>query len=352
MSVRMNTPTQYPPASIDAWTTRRLLAWLSDAFSKKNLDSPRLSAEILISHVLGCDRLKLYIEQDRPASNAERDRLRDLVARALKHEPLQYLVGQWPFFGLTMKVDRRALIPRPCTELIVERLIQHVRAADRDAPTFPTANAERTTDGPEPQAARSNRPVLGQGLLIADVCTGSGCIAVSLAKHLPGSQIVASDLSPEALELARENAGKHSVTDRISFMQGDLLVPLQSLGLGAFDAIVSNPPYIPDDEWDAVPANVKHFEPQLALRAGPDGLALVRPLIEQGPALLKPCGWLLIEIAASTADAALALARAQRSLRDATILKDHEGLPRVLEARRTLPITSPITSHPADWAKA
>jgi release factor glutamine methyltransferase len=118
----MTTPTTQA-ATTDAWTTRRLLAWIGEAFGKKGLDSPRLSAEILVAHVLKCDRLKLYLDQDRPASNAERDRLRDLVGRALKHEPLQYLVGEWPFFGLSMRVDRRALIPRP-----VHRA--HRRAAD------------------------------------------------------------------------------------------------------------------------------------------------------------------------------------------------------------------------------
>lgn len=316
----MTQPSTIPVESA-TWTTRRLLAWIGEAFGKKGLDSPRLSAEILVAHVLKCDRLKLYLDQDRPASAAERDRLRDLVGRALKHEPLQYLVGEWPFFGLTLQVDQRALIPRPCTELIVERLIQHVRAAARSAKEPP---AEETPAPP--------RPVLGEGLRIADVCTGSGCIAVALAKHLPGCRIVASDLSPEALDLARENATRHALTDRITFMQGDLLAPLESQGVADFDAIVSNPPYIPDPEWAAVPSNVKDHEPTMALRGGADGLQFVRPLIAHAPRLLKPGGTLLVEIASSTADAVLRLARV--AFADCAILTDHEGLPRVLEAKR------------------
>ncbi len=308
-------------AASDAWTTRRLLAWIGEAFGKKGLDSPRLSAEILVAHVLKCDRLKLYLDQDRPASNAERDRLRDLVGRALKHEPLQYLVGEWPFFGLSMRVDRRALIPRPCTELIVERLIQHVRAAARSARELPTDEA------PAP-----SRAALGEGLRIADVCTGSGCIAVALAKHLPGCRIVASDLSPEALDLARENAARHAVADRVLFVQGDMLAPFEAPGVGGFDAIVSNPPYIPDHEWAAVPSNVKDHEPTMALRGGADGLQFVRPLIAHAPRFLKPGGTLLVEIASSTADAVLKLA--QGAFGECAILQDHEGLPRVLEAKR------------------
>jgi release factor glutamine methyltransferase len=300
-----------PPT--DPWTTRRLLAWMTEAFTKKGLDSPRLSAELLISHVVGCDRLRLYMDADRPASPLERDTLRDLVARALKNEPVQYLVGEAWFFGLPFKVDRRVLIPRPSTETIIEEVLRHARA--------------------EPGFGGKT----GEGVRFADVCTGSGCIAVSLLKQMPKAFAVASDISDAAVELARTSAQRHSVSERVEFLVGDLLAPIREHPGGAgrdLHYLVSNPPYIPDHEWDAVEPNVKDYEPHSALRGGPDGLQFVRPLIDEGPAQLRPGGLLLIEIAAATAEAVLALANASPMLAHARIAKDFEGLPRVLVAAR------------------
>lgn len=290
-----------PPAT-ETWTTRRLLDWMSETFTTRDLDSPRLSAEILLSTVLGCERLRLYMETDRPASPDELASLRGLVRRALDHEPIQYLTGEAWFFGLPFKADRRALIPRPSTETIIEHLLQHERTEDR-----------------------------GRCVRIADVCTGSGSIAVALAKHLPDAEIIATDISPDALALARENADKHALSDRIEFAQGDLLGPLT--GRAPFDWIVSNPPYIPDHEWEAVEPNVKDHEPHLALRAGGDGLEFVRPIIENAAGLLAPGGRLLVEIAACTAGDALTIA-AGHGWADVSILKDHEGSDRVLVAGR------------------
>jgi release factor glutamine methyltransferase len=292
---------------------------MGQAFTKKDLDSPRLLAELLMAHVVGCERLKLYMDPDRPATPLERETLRDLVARALKHEPVQYLVGEAWFFGLPFKVDRRVLIPRPCTETIVEHVLQHHRA----------------THGPSHAESASR----GEGALIADVCTGSGAIAVALMKHLPGARAAATDISVEALELARENAQRHNVADRVDFLRGDLLAPLRAFAPTGADAsldyLVSNPPYIPDEEWpDQVDRNVRDHEPHVALRAGPDGLRFARPLLTDGARLLKPGGLLLVEVAASRASAALAITSANPLLRDARVLKDHEGLDRVVLATR------------------
>jgi release factor glutamine methyltransferase len=297
----------------DLWTTRRLLAWMGDAFTKKGLDSPRLMAEMLMAHVIGCDRLRLYMDTDRPASPLERESLRDLVGRALKHEPVQYLVGEAWFFGLPFKVDKRVLIPRPATETIVEHVLQHARAS---------------------HPAKAG----GEGLLIADVCTGSGAIAVALLKRLSGARVVACDISKEALAVAHENAVRHGVMDRLELVEGDLLAPLQehpaTRGVESLDYFISNPPYIPDDEWGAVEANVKDHEPHLALRGGVDGLDYVRRLLAGGPALVKKDGLVLIEVADSRAEEAAELARANTMLADVRVLQDFEGLKRVVLARR------------------
>lgn len=282
---------------------------MEQAFRAKSLDSPKLLAEMLMAHIAGCPRIKLYMDPDRPASAEERDVLRDLAARALKHEPVQYLVGEGWFFGLAFKVDRRVLIPRPSTESIVEFVLQQQRA----------------------RHGTGNRD--GHGMLIADICTGSGCLAISLLKNLKLARAVATDISEDALNVARENAAKHGVADRIEFLRGDLLKALDSnpsmYGAGCFDIIVSNPPYIPDDEWGAVEPNVKNHEPHLALRGGVDGMDFVKPLISGAPALLKPTGVLLIETAAVRAEDSARLLAANPTMRDIRVIKDFEQLSRV-----------------------
>lgn len=313
-----------PETAAKTWTTRSLLAWMADAFTKQDLDSPRLLAELLIAHVLGVDRLKLYLDPDRPASPLERDTLRNLVARALRHEPVQYLVGEAWFFGLPFKSDKRALIPRPCTQTIVEHVLQHHRAHH----------------GP----AHSSGTTRGEGLLIADICTGSGPIAIALMKNLPGARAVATDISQDALNLAKDNANRHEVASRIDFLQGDLLTPLRNFpptaGPNTLDYIVANPPYIPDNEWPDnegkghVDKNVYMHEPHIALRGGSDGMRLVMPLIEHAPELLKTDGQLMIEIATANAPVVLTLAQRNALLKDVKILKDQDGLDRFLLGTR------------------
>jgi release factor glutamine methyltransferase len=287
---------------------------MSDAFTKRGLDSPRLMAELLMAHVLGCERLKLYMEADRPATELERNTLRELVGRALKHEPIQYLVGEGWFFGLPFHVDRRVLVPRPATETIVQHVLQHVRAE----PGF---------GGPK-----------GEGVLIADVCTGSGCIAVAILRNLSGARVVGTDVSRDALEVARLNAKRHGVLERLDLLEGSLLEPLHEYpgtrGKGSLHFLVANPPYIPDHEWDAVEPNVKDHEPGLALRGGKDGLDLVRPLIEGGPEMVRRGGLIMIETAASTAKEAAELLRKGGQVEGVEVLNDFEGLPRVVMGRR------------------
>ncbi|MEO0966059.1 MAG: peptide chain release factor N(5)-glutamine methyltransferase [Planctomycetota bacterium] len=288
----------------DVWTTRALLRWTAEHLERKGVDQPRLSAEMLLAHVLGVERLKLYTDADRPASELERAAFRELVERAAEHEPVDYLVGKSPFFSLMLEVTPATLIPRPSTETLVEHVIQHAR---------------RTPGFANP--------------LIADIGTGSGAIAIALAKHIEGSRVVATDLSAPALDIARRNAEANGVADRIDLRQGDLLEPL---GAQRVDYLVSNPPYIPDAEWDDVDRNVKEYEPESALRGGADGLQYVRPLIEAAGATLNPPGHVAIEIAAATKAECIAIAEASPALEHVRVLADHEALPRVLVADRVV----------------
>lgn len=295
--------------SAETWTTRRLLKWMTEHFTLKQVDSPRVVAEMLLASVLGCERLRLYMETDRPASPAELATLRELVARAAKHEPVQYLVGHAWFFGRQFKVNRSTLIPRACTETLVEHVLQWHRVTPGHASP-----------------------------LIADIGTGSGCIAISLALQIPDARVIATDIVPAALELARENARVHGVEDRLEFRTGSSVEPIGagSPALGErFDVICSNPPYIPDHEWtDSVDRNVKGHEPESALRGGGDGLDVIRPLIAGAAGLLTAGGLLAIEIADCQRDAVIELANRTGSLQSVAVLKDHEELWRVLTAER------------------
>ncbi len=285
------------------WTTKQLLAWTTSAFERKGIDSPRVCAEMLLAHVLGQPRLKLYMEPERPSSELERAAFRALVERAMHDEPVDYLVGLAPFFSMMLKVSPAVLIPRPSTETLVEHVLQHAR---------------RTPGFTNPR--------------IADIGTGSGAIAVALAKQFAkagsSATIIATDIREDALAIAKENAQLQGVADRIDFRQGDLLEPVRG---ERFTYLISNPPYIPDHEWDAVEPNVKDHEPTHALRAGPDGLDYIRPLIASAKKHLTDPGQLVIEIAACQRQQVLDLAT-EHGLRHPSVLVDHEKLPRVLVA--------------------
>lgn len=286
----------------DVWTTGRLLTWIRKALADAGVEGHQSCADMLAMHALGCDRLRLYTDWERPWSDTERDRLRGLVGRALKHEPVQHIVGEAWFYSLRFKSDRRALVPRPSSETLVDTALEHCKACTSSAPR------------------------------IADVCTGSGCIAIAILRNLPDARAWGVDISAEALALATENANALNVANRLTLLEGDLLAPLA--GAGPFNCIVANPPYIPDDEWDDVAPNVRNYEPIIALRGGPDGLDLVRPLLVGAPDLMAPGGVLAIEVAASRTEAVANLARTTRGLGDIRILKDSDGLPRTIVARR------------------
>lgn len=284
------------------WTTRRLLDWTTRHFESKGVEDARLAAELLLAHILEVPRIKLYMDLDRPASPLELAAYRELVEKAAAHHPIQYLLGEAHFFSLVFKVTPDTLIPRPATETLVEHIIHHTRVT----PGYVTPT-------------------------IADIGTGSGAIAVALAKNLPDARVWATDISEAALAVARENAQRHGVADRITFQLGPLYAPLAK---HPFHYVVSNPPYIPDHEWPQVARNVRDYEPASALRAGPDGLDVLRPLIAAAAEHLQKPGQLVAEIAASQKAPALELAHAAPALRNAHILADHQGHPRVLVADR------------------
>ncbi len=285
-----------------SWTTQKLLNWTTSHFEKNKIDCPRLSAELLLAHVLQTQRLKLYMEPERVANETERADFRGLVERAVAHEPVDYLIGHTPFYSLTLKVSPHVLIPRPSTETLVQHVIEH----------------SRRTVGFE------NHPY------IADLCTGSGAIAIALAKNIPGARIIATDLCPKALEVAQLNAKDHGVLERIDFHLGDLYEPLPQGQ--RFSYVVANPPYISDKEWAEVLPNVKDYEPELALRAPDEGLALIKKLVSRAKPYLAHPGQLCIEISSTQKQAVLGLAESAGHLQDALVLNDHEGLPRILVA--------------------
>jgi release factor glutamine methyltransferase len=284
-------------------------------FAARAVESPRLVAEMLLAHVLGCERLRLYMEVDRPATPLELASLRELVTRAARHEPVQYLTGSAWFFSRQFDVNPSTLIPRPSTETLVEHILQWHRTA-----------------------LGAGNPPAHAAPLIADIGTGTGCIAISLAAQISDARIIATDTQPAALELAAKNALRHDVDDRIEFRVGSGVDPLVqrpgSGGSSRFDVIASNPPYIPDHEWEAVAANVKNYEPAAALRGGVDGLDVIRPLIEHAGPLLKPGGQLVVEIADCQKEQVMELVRMAGDYEEPRVLKDHEGLWRVLVAPR------------------
>lgn len=275
-----------------------------ERFEKHNIDSPRLISEMLLTHLFGGQRIDLYAHIDRIATDQERETLRTYVKRTLQHEPVQYIVGKAIFYGMEFEINDSTLIPRSCTHIIVDQALLHCK-----------------TNVPSVRIPR-----------IADIGTGSGCIAITLASNLPECSITATDISKEVLKLAMKNAEKHNVSEYISFIHGDGTTPLSSLE--PFDIICSNPPYIPDSEMDSLAPNVRKWEPDIALSGGSDGLQVVRSIIDTASAYLKPEGVLIIEIATSTRDLVLDLARASTSLRDTIILRDQHGDDRFLRAMK------------------
>jgi release factor glutamine methyltransferase len=244
--------------------------------SARRASLPRLDLELWLAHVLGLSRTRLLAHLDDPVTPDEEARFRAGLVRLTAGEPLPYLTGRAEFYGLEFAVTLATLIPRPETEHLVDAAL-----------------------------ARIEKP--GTGMAVADVGTGSGCIAIALAVHRPALRVYAIDVSPAALDVAARNAHRHRVADRIDFRSGHLLAPLAGTQV---DLIVANLPYVSDREWTDLPVSVRDYEPAGALRGGPDGLDLIRELLEAAPASLRPGGTILLEIGAAQGADALAVARA------------------------------------------
>ena len=273
-------------------------------FEKQGVESPRLTIELLLAHLLKKKRLDLYLEFERELDEATLAKLRELVKRRAGGEPLQYITGETEFCGLKFMVDKRVLIPRPETELLVEVVLERLKGR---APAPPT-----------------------QHPTVLDVGTGSGCIAITLAKKLPDAEISAWDISPEALEVARGNAALHQVEKKVRFFESDLLEKLSSSFVA--EAIVSNPPYIADGELAKLPKEVRGFEPVRALAAGEDGLKVIRRLVMNARRALSPSGFVALEIGAGQRDAVEGIF-GQQGYRVAEVVKDLQGHERVVVAQ-------------------
>ncbi len=284
------------------WTVGRLLQWTADFLKQRGADSPRLDAEILLAESLGCQRIQLYTSFDEEPSEEKRTRFRELVKQRSEGTPVAYLVGRREFYSLNFKVRPGVLIPRPETELIVITVLDLVKQAGLAEPR------------------------------IADVGTGSGILAVTLAKHLPAACVVATDMSKTALKVAAENARQHGVTERIEFMQCDLLSGIDAAA--TFDFIVSNPPYVSTAEYETLPRDVKNYEPREALLAGPKGTEVIERLLPQALERLRPGGNLLIEISPMIHAAVQEFLSATPGLQPEPTVKDLARLPRIVQAKR------------------
>ena len=270
------------------------------ALEAAEIPSARLDAEVLLSFCLGCDRLEFYKNPDMTISEAKLSTFRNLIARRLQWEPVAYITGRKEFWSFSLDVNNSVLIPRPDTEIIVEEALTICRNIDSSE------------------------------IKILDIGTGSGAIALALASEITGAKVVATDISPAALNLAQKNATALGLKEKIYFQQGDLFEPVD----GIFDIIVCNPPYISAQDYEKLPAGVKDYEPQDALLAGKSGLEFYEKLIYQAAGFLQKNGWLLLEIGAKQETGVRGIMEAAGFYDSIEMRRDYAGLPRVIKARR------------------
>ena len=277
------------------WTIGAILKWTGQYFGTRGIESPRLDAEVLLSHVLGKARIYLYVHFDEPLEAAELAQYREYIRQRVARQPVAYIIGQREFMGLTFKVTPAVLVPQPDTEVLVQAALDRLQAT-------PTAR-------------------------VADIGTGSGAIVLSLLYYMKQLRAAAVDISPAALKVAAANAAALGVADRATFYEGDLLAPLAG---ETFMAIVSNPPYIPTADIAGLAPEVRSAEPMGALDGGADGLAFYRRLVAEAPSLLLPGGFLAVEVGVHEAQPVAEMAAAQTVYSRTEILKDLAGIDRVV----------------------
>jgi release factor glutamine methyltransferase len=292
--------------SEDNWTIIRVLSWTAERFEREGIESPRLDAELLLSHCLGVDRVRLYVDHDKPLQPGELERYRGLVRRRLAREPVAYITETREFWSLSLAVNRHVLVPRPETETLVERALELLDAlAELDAP------------------------------VAVDVGTGSGAVAVALALERPDVRVAAVDLGPKALTLARENARRHGV--EVAFYQGDLLEALPSELCASLRLVAANLPYVQSDEIDGLQPEISKWEPRAALDGGADGLDHIRRLVEQSETR-APGAAVALEIGSEQGAGVRALFRT-RGYSQVVVHQDLGGRDRV------------VTALPAGWQR-
>ncbi len=289
---------------METWTIQKLLNLVTQYLTEKSVDSPRLSAELLLSHVLGLKRIELYTQYNQPVAKQELDRLRELVKRAGQNEPIAYLVGKTEFYSMEIDVTPDCMIPRPETELLVQRAIEFLR----------------TREGTQ---------------FVCDLCTGSGCIAAAIAKNHPNARIIATDICDAALAVAAINVQKHQLQDKITLLSGDLFDPIiPQLDAGKFDLIVCNPPYVSSAEYEKLDKNIKDYEPRLALFAGDNGLDIYCRIIERVDLFLKLDAALILEIGYAQGQAIKEMLEQTQVFTEIKIEKDLHNNDRIVTAKK------------------
>ncbi|MBI2340115.1 MAG: peptide chain release factor N(5)-glutamine methyltransferase [Deltaproteobacteria bacterium] len=287
---------------MSSWTLISLLNWTTDYFTRRQIPTPRLDAEVLLAHLLNIERIQLYLQFERPMSEKELSDFKALVQRRVKGEPVSYIRGFKEFWSLSFAVGPGVMVPRPETEILVETV---------------EGRRSKIEDG------RSKIEIL-------DVGTGSGNLAITLAKVFPNAKVTAIDVSEDALKYAKENAVANGVQSRIEFIKNDFFT-IHDLRPSIFNLLVSNPPYIPTKTIETLPAGVRDYEPRIALDGGADGLDFYQKIGETAPRLLKPGGWLAVEIGEDQPRAVKEIFE-RAGLSDIEVVKDYAGLPRVVIA--------------------
>ncbi|WP_437190947.1 peptide chain release factor N(5)-glutamine methyltransferase [Planctomicrobium sp. SH527] len=287
-------------ASEEPWTVKRILDWTISFLKEKGSESPRLDAEVLLAHSRKCHRIQLYTQFDQPLTDEQRATMRDLVKRRAAHEPVAYLVGHKDFFSLDFIVRPGVFIPRPDTEILV------------------MATLDALKEVPAPAA-------------VLELCAGSGCVPISIAKNLTSAQVTTVEKNPDVAKITQENIDKHAVGDRVQLLIGDLFTPVPKGKL--FDVVTSNPPYVQRAEIAELAPDIRDHEPHLALDGGPDGLDVIRRLAAQSPEYLKPGGWLMFELSPEQAQDGMQILN-EAGYTEVGVKNDLSGQARVVVGRK------------------